>query len=262
VRPVLFTLFGVPIGGYAFFVGLGFIAAFAIRRAEKARLGFDADPRHRWVGLGALLGAVVGAKLGMLLFEPLSAFPTLLARMASLDFSGKTVVGALAGGYLGVELTKKIVGIRRSTGDGFAVALPVAQGIGRFGCFFHGCCYGAEWDGPWSVMMANAQRHPAQLYEAALDLTLAAYLWSIRKRPRPAGHLFRRYLVGYAAIRFVVEFFRGDPVNHLGPLSSVQWLCLVAIVGFTYLIWRGERGQPNATQASATSQGSTRTDPA
>jgi phosphatidylglycerol:prolipoprotein diacylglycerol transferase len=241
VRPVLFTLFGVPVGGYAVFVALGFVIAFAIRRVERRRLGFSSDPRHRWVGLGALVGAVVGAKAGMLLFEPLDAVGAMLERMASLDFSGKTVVGALIGGYLGVELTKKIVGIRHSTGDGFAVALPVAQGVGRVGCLLHGCCYGVPWDGAWSVFLHGAARHPSQLYEAVLDLALAAWLWSIRERPRPAGHLFRRYLVGYALIRFVVEFFRGDPVNEWGPLTSVQWICLAAAAGFGFLIWRGER---------------------
>lgn len=260
MRPVLFTLFGAPVGGYAFFVGLSFLIAFAIRHVEKRRLGYDDDPRHRFVSLGALLGAVVGAKLGMLLFEPLSAFPEMLRRMASLDFSGKTVVGALAGGYVGVELAKKWVGITRSTGDAFAVALPVAQGIGRLGCLFHGCCYGTPWSGPWAVFIADAQRHPAQLYEALFDFALAAWLWSIRKQGHPEGHLFRRYLVGYAMIRFVVEFVRGDPVNQLGPLSSVQWLCLVVIIGFSVLIWRRERDQPNAAQTSATSQGSERTD--
>jgi len=253
----------VPVSGYAVFVGLGFALAFLIRRAERRRLGFANDPRHRWVGVGALLGAVVGAKLGMLLFEPVDALLATLARLASLDFSGKTVVGALIGGYLGVELTKKIVGIRHSTGDGFAVALPVAQGFGRIGCLLHGCCYGTPFGGAWSVFVHGAARHPAQLYEAVLDLALAAWLWSSRERPRPAGHLFRRYLVGYALIRFVVEFFRGDPVNVWGPLTSVQWLCLLAALGFGALLVRGERagrerGQASATSARATAHGSKR----
>jgi prolipoprotein diacylglyceryl transferase len=249
MRPVLFTLAGVPITGYAFFVALAFVLAFAVRRAEKARLGWEKDPRQRYVGVGALLGAVVGAKAGMLLFEPLDVWRTTLERMMSLDFSGKTVIGALIGGYIGVELTKKVVGITKSTGDAFAVALPVAQGTGRLGCFFHGCCYGEVSDVAWAVHMQGASRHPSQLYEAVLDLGLALWLWTIRKEPRPAGHLFRRYLVGYASIRFVVEFFRGDPVNALGPLSSVQWVCLAAIIGFVWLIWRGERGGSTPVRA-------------
>ena len=42
-------------------------------------------------------------------------------------------------------------------------------------------------------------------------------------------------------IRFVLQFLRGDPVRVIGPLDAVQWLCLLATVGFGWLIWRAER---------------------
>ena len=37
----------------------------------------------------------------------------------ALIFGGKTVVGGLVGGWIGVELAKKVLGIRGSTGDGW-----------------------------------------------------------------------------------------------------------------------------------------------
>ncbi len=241
MKPVLFHIGAVPVTAYAAFVALAFVAAWAVRRAEKARLGFDRDPRQRYVGLGALLGAVLGAKLGMLLFTPPTHLWETLQQALSFDFTGKTVVGALIGGYVGVEIAKKWVGIRHSTGDAYAVALPLGQAIGRLGCFFNGCCYGTPSDVPWATFVHGALRHPVPLYESALDLTLAAALWWTRHDPRPQGHLFRRYLVGYATIRFVTEFWRGDPEVTLGPLSLVQWVCLVAACGFAALIVRGER---------------------
>lgn len=241
MHPVLLELAGLELRSYAVFILLGALVAGWIRAAEVARLGYDRSPGHAWVGLGALIGAMLGAKLGMVLFEPLDGFRETLARTLTLDFAGKTVVGGIAGGYLGVELTKKVVGVRHSTGDGFAVALPVAQALGRVGCFLEGCCYGAPWDGAWSVWMAGARRHPAQLYEVALDLLLAGWLWSIRREPRPQGHLFRRYLVGYALIRAALEPLRGEPVRMVGPISLVALFCLGAALAFSLLIWRGER---------------------
>lgn len=239
MHPVLFNLGPLPVPSYALFLLLAFAAAAAVRRRELPRLGHQRWPGYRWVPLGALLGAVVGSKLGMLLFEPPAAFADQVRRALSLDFAGKTVVGGLIGGYLGVELTKKLVGITRSTGDGFAVALPLAQGIGRIGCFFAGCCYGAPWDGPWAVSMAGAHRHPTQLYEAAADLGLAALLWSLRERPWPEGHLFKRALVGYALIRFALEPLRGDPVQVWGPLTAVQWVCLASALALGgWMLWR------------------------
>lgn len=236
---------------YALAMLAAFGVALSIRRREAARLGHVKLPGYRWVAIGALLGAAVGAKLGMVLFTPLSAIPDLLAATLSLDFTGKTVIGGLVGGYLGVEIAKAAVGIRQSTGDAFAVALPVGQAIGRVGCLLHGCCYGAPWDGPWAI----GGRHPAPLYEAGLDLLLAAWLWRQRRRPLPQGHLFRRYLVGYALIRAAVESWRGDPHLWVGPLTLVQAVCLLAAAIFSALIWRGERRRrypPSASRSRMT----------
>lgn len=230
----------VSVPTYAIAVVLAFVTAGSVRSREVARLGYDRSPGHGWVGLGGLLGAIVGAKLGLLLFEPWTDFAATLAGIVSLDFTGKTVIGGIAGGYLGVEATKRVVGVSFSTGDGFAVALPIGQAIGRLGCFGNGCCWGAETDVPWAVALHGASRHPVQLYEAGLDLVLAALLWSWRDRGWPQGHLFRRYLVGYAAIRFALDFVRGDAQLALGPLTAVQWFCLAVIVGFSTLILRGE----------------------
>lgn len=233
----------LSIPAYALCVLAGMWAAQHIRRSETRRIGqaHDQLPGARWVSVGALVGAVIGSKLGMVLFEPATAFSEHLARALSFDFSGRTVVGGLIGGHLGVELAKKLVGIRRSTGDGWAVALPVAQGIGRLGCLLHGCCYGAETALGWSIELHGALRHPVQVVEALLVMALAGVLWTIRRRPRTEGHLYRTYLVGYAAIRFGCEFLRGDPGRAVGPLSAVQVVCLLVMVGFSWTLWRGRR---------------------
>ncbi len=237
MHPILFHLGSLPVQSYAVFVALAFVVAWRVRKLELTRLGHTTWPGYQWVLVGALLGAIVGAKLGMLMFEPTLR----VDRMFSLDFTGKTVVGGLIGGYLGVELAKKWVGIKESTGDAFAVALPLAQAVGRVGCLLNGCCYGTASAAPWAVDLGEVSRHPTQIYESVLLLGLAGWLWAIRRQPRPAGHLFRRYLVGYALIRFGLEFLRGDPSIHWGPLSVVQVVCLLAAALFAGLIVRGER---------------------
>jgi len=239
VRPTLLDIGGVPLPSYAVFLVLAFVAAGTVRRAEVARLGHRRMPGYRWVLVGALLGAAIGAKLGMLLFT--DGLSDLLAAALSADFTGKTVVGGLVGGYVGVEVAKRAVGIRRSTGDGFAIAVPLGQAVGRLGCLLHGCCYGTAWTGPWAIELHGAPRHPTQVYELGLDLLLAGWLWLQRGRALPEGHLFRRYLVGYALIRIVLEPLRGDAGHVLGPFSAVQLVCLCVAVGFGWAIWWGER---------------------
>ena len=192
MRPILFHLGPLAVPCYAFFVALAFVVALRLRRASARRLGHESVPGYRWVPLGALLGAVAGAKLGMLLFEPWDDFRTLMANMIDLDFTGKTVAGALGGGYLGVEIAKQRVGITRRTGDAFAVALPLGMAIGRLGCFFHGCCSGVAWDRPLAVEIGGISRHPVQLYEAALDLARRARAQARTRRRHRAGTRGRR----------------------------------------------------------------------
>ena len=222
--PALFTVGGVDVPSYGVFVGLAILAAWRVRRVEVARLGYDRTPGHAGIGFAALLGGIVGAKLGMALFVPPAELLRLGAAALTGDFTGKTVVGGIAGGYLGVELAKKLLGVRHSTGDAFAVSLPLAQGIGRIGCFFHGCCGGRP-----SALLGT---HPTQLYEAALDLALAGALWGLRTGERPAGHLVRYALIGYATIRFVLEPLRADNGWMIGPFTAVQVFCAVAASGF------------------------------
>jgi phosphatidylglycerol:prolipoprotein diacylglycerol transferase len=209
---------------YSACVALALLVGWFIRRKELARLGYTKHPRHSVVGLGSLFGAVLGSKLGLILFVPPASF---FEAAFWWSFDGKTVIGALIGGYLGGELTKKLVGVRFSTGDGWAISLPVAQAIGRVGCFVSGCCYGTETGLPCAVWNHGAWRHPAPLYEAALLLVLALVLFLIRKAPRPAGHLFRYYFIGYAALRFLVEFVRGDEHTQFLAINVAQWACLL-----------------------------------
>ena len=94
--PFSFSLGSFSISSYGFFVFLSFVVVYFVRKKEQARLNYSKDPRQRYVGVGALIGAIIGAKLGMLLFEPPEAFAQTLAKIVSLDFSGKTVVGGIA----------------------------------------------------------------------------------------------------------------------------------------------------------------------
>jgi phosphatidylglycerol:prolipoprotein diacylglycerol transferase len=235
--PTLFEIGDVSIQSYAVFVGLGFIVAFLIRRAEVKRLGYQKEPGHKWVGLGALFGAVLGTKVGMILFEKPDHLHHLFVQMLSLDFSGKTIVGALIVSFISVEITKRIVGIEKPTGDAFALSFLLGTAVGRVGCFLNGCCYGKITESAIGVTMQGAKRHPVQLYESALLLVFGLVVFSIRKQPRERGRLWRMVLLGYAILRFSLEFVRGDPVRHIGPLTAVQVACLAcaALLAFDLL---------------------------
>ena len=73
------------------------------------------------------------------------------------------IVGGLLGGWAGVEIAKRVLRIRYSTGDLFVFPLVVGMSIGRVGCFLtglddHTC---GTWTGlPWAVDFGDGPRHP------------------------------------------------------------------------------------------------------
>ena len=89
------------------------------------------DRRLLGVYLGGVLGGFTGAKLVYILAEGWLRFgePDVWMHLAA----GKTIVGALLGGYLGIEIAKSVVGYRKATGDWFALIVCAQHGRGPEG---------------------------------------------------------------------------------------------------------------------------------
>ena len=83
---------------------------------------------------------------------------------------------------------------------------------------------------------------PTQLFEAAANLALFAALFFFFRRFRRGTMAL--YLIGYAIIRFGMEYLRGDPRAAVGPFSISQTISLALLfAGLTLLavMWRGKR---------------------
>ncbi|RYG85607.1 MAG: hypothetical protein EON59_11835 [Alphaproteobacteria bacterium] len=188
----------------------------------------------RLVGLAGLVGGVLGARLTQwLLGTPISGL--LSGQILDPRNGGKSLVGGLICGYAAVWLVKRKLGINRSTGEGWAIAIPAGEAVGRIGCYLNGCCEGTRWQGTWSVYQDGAWRHPAQLYSAVSALALFIFLLWLAPRLKREGDLFRSFIVLYGTSRFAVEFFRERPFVW-GELSLVQLMCLEIAVS-TLIFW-------------------------
>src|SRR5262249_54022203 len=125
---------------------------------------------------------------------------------------GKTITTGLAGAYLAVEITKLALGIRAKTGDTFALPLALALAVGRWGCFFNGCCFGPPSDLPWAVDFGDGvPRHPTQIYECLFHLTMAVILWHIARHGWLRYQRLKLYLICYGCYRFATEYIRPEP---------------------------------------------------
>jgi phosphatidylglycerol:prolipoprotein diacylglycerol transferase len=135
-------------------------------------------------------------------------------------------------------------------------AVALGQAIGKLGCFAAGCCHGFPApDLPWAVTFAgglSAARypglplHPVQLYESLGCFFITVLLLRLRRHPSWQGQLGWLFLVSYGLLRFVVEFFRGDPRPMVGLLSLNQVICLgfIAIGGAFLLRSARARAKP------------------
>jgi len=77
--------------------------------------------------------------------------------------------------------------------------------------------------------------HPTQLYELIQSLFVFAILWTLRKRNYRPGTIFYLYLVLAGSMRFIVEFWRVNPVVGFG-MTEYQWISLALVILGTGLL--------------------------
>jgi phosphatidylglycerol:prolipoprotein diacylglycerol transferase len=184
----------------------------------------------RWA---LIAGAALGAALGSRLLFMLQYWHALQGSSPAVWLGGKTIVGGLLGGLIGVEAAKRCVDWKQSTGDGFAWPLLTAIVIGRIGCQLAGLddqTYGNPTSLPWGWDYGDGvPRHPAVAYEILALGGLALLL----RHPPPntvAGDRFRAFMVGYLCIRLLLDFLKPPfGAAAAGTLLADRWLALTAI---------------------------------
>lgn len=243
--PVNFHLFGSEINSHLVFellaYSLGFRYYLWLRRHSHDLIS---DTDRIWIFIGAAAGGLVGSRLiGILenpnlLFDPVQHFGNqslALQPRWMVYWQSKTIVGGLLGGLVGVELTKKRLGIRTSSGDLMVFPLVLGMSIGRIGCFLAGVTdgtHGSPCHGWFCMDLGDGiPRHPAALYEIIFLLTLGVSLYLLERRyTLTNGARFKLFLISYLIFRFWVEFIKPAYPVFLG-LSTIQWACLA---GFLY----------------------------
>lgn len=224
----------------AYSLGYRLYAHLRARTADRL-----SDAHRQWVFVGAAAGALLGSRLlGLLehpaeLLHPPGGWP--------YYFSNKTIVGGFLGGLLGVELTKKRLGITASSGDLMVFPLLLGLGIGRLGCFLSGLedgTYGTATALPWGVDFGDGiRRHPTNGYEILFLAGLALLLWRRERRgPLADGRRFQLFLAAYLLFRLLVEFIKPPPALPGLGLTAIQWAC-VAGLGYYGWQWGRARGR-------------------
>src|SRR5580704_3727604 len=204
MHPILFKLpweipyFGEQVTVYTY--GLLLAAAYllglklAMVRAEAR--GLDAS-KVLDLGIYIIISALIGAKL-LLVVTDFGVFRADPAELLTLARSG----GVFYGGLI-LAVAVALWYIRRAglplwtTCDAFAPGIALGHVVGRFGCFFAGCCYGKPTTEPWSITFTdpfaaanvgtplNRPLHPTQLYEAGAELIILVFLLTTERKGKP-----------------------------------------------------------------------------
>jgi phosphatidylglycerol---prolipoprotein diacylglyceryl transferase len=186
-----------------------------------------------WILIGAILGSVLGSRLAGGLEDP--AQISMADNVVLYFYQNKTILGGLLGGLWGVEIIKKIVKEKNSSGDLFTYPLILAMIIGRIGCFSMGVyeeTYGTETSLFTGMNLGDGKlRHPVTLYEIVFLLLLWVALKQTEKKYELANGLrFKIFMIAYCIFRFALDFIKPHYTFSIG-LSTIQ---ITALTGLLY----------------------------
>lgn len=219
----------------AFSFGYWYYKYLQGRGATKA---FSEDA-HWHLLIGMIVGAFVGSRLIAALEDP---YMFIHASSWIYYIGSQTVLGGIIGGTLGVEIVKKMIGLKRRTGDIFVFPLMLGIMIGRVGCLLTGVSDGTAGIPsmlPWAFDQGDGiSRHPTSVYEILFLICLFFTLRFVNARaqgessPLREGDIFRMFIIGYGLFRFFVEFIKPIHPLFMG-LSSIQIVSLAAVIYYS-----------------------------
>lgn len=258
-------LFGINLYPYGMMIAIGIVCAITIFMKRCKSIGYDEDSAFNLAIICCIAG-IIGSKLLYIIVE----FKDIIKHPLTIitDFgNGFVIYGGLILGILAALLyTKHKKWSFLKIFDIAAPLIALAQGFGRIGCLFAGCCYGRETNSQFGMYFKNSlyapnnvKLIPTQLISSLGDFLIFGLLLLFDKRKgKKDGQTGSLYLILYSTGRFIIEFFRGDPRGTvLNVLSTSQFICLfvfpIGVILYVLLQKRVVQAVTNSNEASESS---------
>ena len=261
MHPDLFSIGFLHVKTYGCCMALGFFAAWQVLVHLCRLIGRPFEPIGNLVVV-LMVSGVVGSRIAYVIEHWQAEFavhPLDVIRVdqGGLMFYGGFILAVLV--FAGWCIWKRENPL--ALGDLLSVVIPLGHAFGRVGCFFYGCCYGRLSDSAIAVsfprgspawyeqlnaglIASTAQKSlsvlPTQLFEAAANLALFAVLLLFFRRFRRGTMAL--YFIGYAFVRFGMEYLRGDPRAAIGPFSISQTISLALLAAGVAVAFCGGKG--------------------
>lgn len=264
--PRLFELGPLTVYTYGVLLAAAYLLGLQLAMTRAKSRGLD-HARVMDLGIYIIISALVGAKL-LLFVTEFRSFVSNPSSLMDLARSGGVFYGGLILAVIVSLLYIRKIGLPLwTTCDVFAPGIALGHVVGRFGCFFAGCCYGKPTSVPWAITFTdpyaaanvgtplNVPLHPTQLYEAGAEaLILFLLLATESKGKRYPGRTFWLYMLLYAISRFIIEFYRNDPRGMVLIFSTSQFISIVlaplAVIMLFYLRRRDTPTPKHARKAA------------
>ena len=231
--PVYINLLNLHFPLHAVTESLGMFIGFRYFLYLRRQQGDYIESQNRiWIIIGAIFGALAGSRILGALEKPLELWSS--NNPLLYIYLNKTIVGGLTGGLIGVEVMKKVIGEKTSSGDLFVYPLMLAMIIGRIGCFTMGVheeTYGVVATLPWAMNLGDGLlRHPVALYEIIYLLGLWLLIRFISGRyTLENGAKFKLFMAGYLLFRLLLDFIKPG-YRYLFGLGSIQLACIAGLI--------------------------------
>ena len=226
---------------YGIAIGIGVVLAILVARRRYERFGGDGDLLERvilWVvGIGFL-----GARLAYVSTHT-ARFDDRWYAAFFIWEGGLALFGGLTAGALtAIYLMRKHHGDIWAFADATAVAIPLAQALGRIGNYFNQELFGTPSTLPWAVEIDPGNRpleyagsatfHPTFLYEMLWNLliTIPVILLLERRFKLGRGAAIGLYAMIYGTGRFLMELLRTDTTFRLLGISRNGWVSIGAVL--------------------------------
>ena len=259
ISPEIVRVGPIAVRWYGAMYVLGFASSYVLVAYQIKQKGLDLgrdflDSLYTFI----VLGLIIGARLGYILFYNLSFFVRNPLDIFALWEGGMSFHGGLIGSVLaGIWCCKRFAKDPWQVADLVMATAPIGLGFGRLGNFINGELYGRVTDMPWAMIFPAGgplPRHPSELYEFLLEgVLLFTILWMAKDRIHTAGVLTSLFVTLYGVFRFIVEFFREpDPQLGfvLGPFTMGQVLsATMAFTGALLLCLRLKKTRVSSTSS-------------
>ncbi len=236
-------LYGFKINIHLILEYLAFFLAFRYYKWLRKHTQDTISHNNR---LSIIIGAIVGAFIGSRFIGYLeNPYPIFSPESIIHLLNSKTIMGGLFGGLISVEISKKIIGEKYSSGDLFTFPIILGIIVGRIGCFFSGTnefTYGIITSLPLGMNLGDGfLRHPIALYEIFFLIILFVFLKKKQKAIKNHdGLMFKIFMISYFVFRFLIEFIKPN-LFFILSLSSIQWLCICCWAYYIILIVKSNK---------------------